>query len=295
MRRALHDRSFELAVTLARRVLKFAPNDNGAWARLAQAQFGAGDLSGLRQTLADWERAVTRTSAKYHEYRGDLALADGHRADALAAWKESVARKDRKARVFIKIARLEQADGHWPEAATAWTRGLKSNRPPLRWLTARSVTGIYTAGRLHSPICIAQSTSRRKTHSLGNKPLFSTGSGNFSPKCVSWTRNWPPCLTTRNYWPTAHCFSSAPKTPRWRSMMPRKRRGSRRRRCARSCSARWRSRRSAAPRSRPGRRCIARSASRRSRLNSCKRSDASMRRLSPSLEARICARIARGS
>jgi tetratricopeptide (TPR) repeat protein len=128
VRRALHDRSFQPAVTLARRVLKFAPNDNGAWARLAQAQFGADDLSGLRQTLADWERAVKRTPAKYHEYRGDLALADGHRADALAAWKESVARKDRKARVFIKIARLEQADFHWPEAAAAWTRGMKSDK-----------------------------------------------------------------------------------------------------------------------------------------------------------------------
>ncbi|HEY3662883.1 MAG TPA: tetratricopeptide repeat protein [Chthoniobacterales bacterium] len=125
VRAALHSRAFDRAIPLARRVLRFAPNDNGAWARLAQAQFGLGDLTGLRQTLADWRGAVKRTSAKYDEYRGDLAFAENRRAEALAAWMKAVAPKDRRLRVFLKIARLEQDDGHWQEAAAAWRRGMK--------------------------------------------------------------------------------------------------------------------------------------------------------------------------
>nr|MBA3609442.1 hypothetical protein [Chthoniobacterales bacterium] len=76
VRTALQERAFERAVPLARRVLKFAPKDNGAWARLAQAQFGLRDLAGLRRTLEDWRTAVRKTSAKYDEYRGDLAWAE---------------------------------------------------------------------------------------------------------------------------------------------------------------------------------------------------------------------------
>ena len=125
VRQALRDRSFASAIGLAQRVLKFAPEDNGAWARLAQAQFGAGDLPGLRRTLMEWPRAVRKTAAKYDEYRGDLALAEGRRAEALAAWKKSVSKKDRHPRVYLKIARLEQANEHWAEAALAWTRGMK--------------------------------------------------------------------------------------------------------------------------------------------------------------------------
>jgi tetratricopeptide (TPR) repeat protein len=127
VRRALHERAFDRAIPLARQVLYFAPNDDGPWARLAQAQFGGRDLTGLRQTLGDWRSAVKKTSAKYDEYRGDLALAEGRRADALAAWTESVAHKDRKARVFLKIARLEQANSRWAEAAAAWRRGMKGH------------------------------------------------------------------------------------------------------------------------------------------------------------------------
>jgi tetratricopeptide (TPR) repeat protein len=69
---------------------------------------------------------VPRTGAKYDEYRGDLARAEGRPAEALAAWKKAVAR-DRRPRIYLKIARLEQADAHWAEAALAWTRGMKEH------------------------------------------------------------------------------------------------------------------------------------------------------------------------
>jgi tetratricopeptide (TPR) repeat protein len=125
LRRDLRAHAFEAAIPLARRVLRVAPQDNGAWARLAQAQAGLGDLTGLRQTLADWHRAVPRTSAKYDEYRGDLALASGRSAEALAAWTVSVAQKDRKPRVFAKMGRLEAGQGQWEKAAAAWSGALQ--------------------------------------------------------------------------------------------------------------------------------------------------------------------------
>lgn len=139
LRRALQNHSFAQAVPLARRVLQFAPNDNGAWARLAQAQTGLGDRTGLRQTLAAWQRTVKRTSGKFDEYRGDLALADGRRAEALAAWTKSVARKDRKARVFMKIAHLQQLDAHWREANMAWSEALQLQESS-RALTNRAIS-----------------------------------------------------------------------------------------------------------------------------------------------------------
>jgi tetratricopeptide (TPR) repeat protein len=132
LRQTLQRHAFERAIPLARQVLHFAPNDNGAWARLAQAQAGLRDRSGLRQTLAAWQKAIKqRTSGKFDELRGDLALSDGQRAEALAAWTKSVARKDRKARVFQKIARLEQEEAHWSKAAAAWTSALKLREAPL--------------------------------------------------------------------------------------------------------------------------------------------------------------------
>ncbi len=137
LRRDLRAHSYAAAIPLARRVLQFAPHDNGAWARLAQAQAGLDDQTGLRQTLTDWRGAVKRTSAKFDEYRGDLALADGRPAEALAAWQESVQQKDRKARVFAKIARLEAGQEYWEKAKAAWDSALKTEEN-ASWLVQRA-------------------------------------------------------------------------------------------------------------------------------------------------------------
>jgi tetratricopeptide (TPR) repeat protein len=99
---------------------------------------GAQDLRALPQTLDEWSRAVKKPSAKYDEYRGDLALAEGREADALAAWRKAVAHGRGKPRVSIKIARLEQANGHWAEAAADWTRGLQ-DKPGASALINRAI------------------------------------------------------------------------------------------------------------------------------------------------------------
>ncbi|MGI8891017.1 MAG: tetratricopeptide repeat protein [Chthoniobacterales bacterium] len=138
VRSALRKHQFAEAIAPARRVLQFAPKDNGAWARLAQAQFGQGDLRSLVDTLDQWKKTVRKPSGKYHEYRGDLAWAKHRHAEALEAWSEAVAGNDRKTRVFIKIARLEQQAGRWQEAAAAWTRGMKG-QPTARALVNRAI------------------------------------------------------------------------------------------------------------------------------------------------------------
>jgi tetratricopeptide (TPR) repeat protein len=137
LKNALHARQFARAIPLAEQVLKFSPADNGAWARLAQAQWGARDLVALQQTITQWRAAVRRPAPKYHEYRGDLALRDGRHDEALAAWSKAVAGKKPPARVFLKIARLEQTEGHWPEAIAAWSRGM-GPEPTARALLNRA-------------------------------------------------------------------------------------------------------------------------------------------------------------
>ncbi|HEY2800786.1 MAG TPA: hypothetical protein VGI85_09345 [Chthoniobacterales bacterium] len=125
LRGALRKRAFAAAIPLAREILRMAPKDNGAWARLAEAEAGLADWSGLRQTLVNWSRAVSHTSAKFDEYRGDLARTEGRRVEAVAAWEKSVARGRDNARVFTKIARVEETNAHWAEAAAAWKKRLK--------------------------------------------------------------------------------------------------------------------------------------------------------------------------
>jgi len=125
LRILLRGRQFEKAVPLARRVLQFAPHDDGAWARLAQAQNGKRDFDGLEETLRDWRQAVRRTSSKYQEFRGDLAFARSRPSEALGAWSRALAGKHNR-RVLKKIARLEQSQGNWQEAALAWTQVMTS-------------------------------------------------------------------------------------------------------------------------------------------------------------------------
>lgn len=125
LRRALSEHSYQTATVLARRVIQFAPQDNGAWERLVQAQLGVKDLAGAKQSLLEWGKAVWRPSAKFHEYSGDIALKEGDRSSALIAWRKSAEINARNPRVYRKIAVQEQSAHHWQEAVAAWSGILK--------------------------------------------------------------------------------------------------------------------------------------------------------------------------
>jgi tetratricopeptide (TPR) repeat protein len=126
LQQALAQHSYRDAELLARRILQFAPNDNGIWARLAQAQYGAGNLAAAKATFAAWRSAVRRPSPKLDEYIGDVALAENDPAVALQAWHRLLGREPRHFRALTKVARLEQQQRHWMEADTAWSAALNT-------------------------------------------------------------------------------------------------------------------------------------------------------------------------
>ena len=125
MQRALSEHSYHTAAVLARRVIQFAPRDNGARERLVQAELGLKDIPDAKQSLLEWGKAVSRPSAKFHEYSGDVALKEGDRSGALIVWGKSVEVDARNPRVFRKIAVQEQSAHQWQEAVAAWSRILK--------------------------------------------------------------------------------------------------------------------------------------------------------------------------
>jgi tetratricopeptide (TPR) repeat protein len=122
---ALTEHSYREAEILARRLLQFVPNDNGAWDRLVQAQCGQGNYKGAKQTFTDWRATVRRPSSKLDEYIGDVALAEKDAVPALRAWHHLLGTNPRNVRVLTKVARVEQEQHHWLEAEMAWTAALQ--------------------------------------------------------------------------------------------------------------------------------------------------------------------------
>jgi tetratricopeptide (TPR) repeat protein len=121
LRKALDEQNYERATDLARRHLKLKPQDNGTWDRLARAQFGLRDLAGVKQTLDDWRRTVTKPTLNLEEYAGDLAVAQKDDAAAIEAWKRVAAADPKNVRVLEKIARLEKRLQFWTKEDAAWT------------------------------------------------------------------------------------------------------------------------------------------------------------------------------
>ncbi|HWM25081.1 MAG TPA: tetratricopeptide repeat protein [Chthoniobacterales bacterium] len=121
VRDALHQKSYEKAAELARRLLKLEPEDEGNWDRLIQAQFGLRDLTGVKQTLEEWGRAVKNPSPKLDEYTGDHAVEVKEPALAVEAWTKLLRADPKNTRVLEKLARLEKKQQHWAEENSAWT------------------------------------------------------------------------------------------------------------------------------------------------------------------------------
>ena len=120
-REALHQKSYDKAAELARRLLKLKREDEGNWDRLIQAQFGLRDLTGVKQTLEEWRRAVKKPSPKLHEYTGDHAVAVQEPALAVQSWTKLLSVDPKNTRVLEKLARLEKKQEHWAEENNAWT------------------------------------------------------------------------------------------------------------------------------------------------------------------------------
>src|SRR5205809_427648 len=69
--KALREHSYDKALGLARELVKLNPQDNGAWDRLVQAQFGLQDYGAVKQTLQVWQHTAKKASPKLDEYIGD--------------------------------------------------------------------------------------------------------------------------------------------------------------------------------------------------------------------------------
>ena len=137
LRHALTQHSYREAEILARRLLQFAPNDNGAWDRLVQAQCGQGDYKGTKRTFTDWRstrarlpRNSTNTSATSPWRRKTPPLPYKRGIDC---WENP-----HNLRVLIKVARVEQQQHHWLEADTAWTAALQA-KETAEGLTQRAL------------------------------------------------------------------------------------------------------------------------------------------------------------
>lgn len=121
LREALHEKSYDKAAELARRLLKLKPEDEGNWDRLVQAQFGLRDLAGVKQSLEEWRRKVKNPSPKLDEYTGDHAVEAHEPTLAVQAWTKVLAAEPKNIRVLEKMARLEKTQQHWAEENSAWT------------------------------------------------------------------------------------------------------------------------------------------------------------------------------
>jgi tetratricopeptide (TPR) repeat protein len=131
LREELDQRSYGKAAEIAQRLLKLNPQDNGNWERLARAQFGLRDLAGVKITLEEWRRRVSKPSLHIEEYTGDLASELHDPASAVPAWTKVLDAEPKNTRVLEKVARAEKIQQHWVEEDAAWTAHLEVKDNPL--------------------------------------------------------------------------------------------------------------------------------------------------------------------
>jgi tetratricopeptide (TPR) repeat protein len=130
----LRHHSYEQALPVARRLLEIAPQDNGVWKRLVQAQIALHDLDGAADTLGQWHKIVRSPTTRLEEYEGDLAREKQDPQRSLQAWLKVLASQPKNRRVLQKIALLKQSQGRWAEAITAWSRALQVRDDAFGWI-----------------------------------------------------------------------------------------------------------------------------------------------------------------
>jgi len=130
----LRHHSYDKALLIARRLIELTPQDNSAWKRLAQAQFGLRDFDGASQTLIEWRRTIAAPDPRLDEYEGDLANKKHDSAHARQVWEKILAAQPKNRRVLRKVALLEQNQQRWVEAIAAWSRFLKVRDDGVAWV-----------------------------------------------------------------------------------------------------------------------------------------------------------------
>jgi tetratricopeptide (TPR) repeat protein len=121
LREALSRHSYGRAAELAQQLLKRNRQDNGSWDRLVQAKFGLRDRAGVKQTLEEWRRTVSKSSPKLDEYAGDLAFEEHDPAGAIQAWTKVLGVEPKNTRMLEKVARAERIQQHWAKEDASWT------------------------------------------------------------------------------------------------------------------------------------------------------------------------------
>ena len=121
LREALREHSYGKAAELAQSLVKLNRQDNGSWDRLVQAKFGLRDRAGVKQTLEEWRRTVSKASPKLDEYTGDLAFEEHDPAGAIQAWTKVLGVEPKNTRVLEKVAQAEKIQRHWTEENAGWT------------------------------------------------------------------------------------------------------------------------------------------------------------------------------
>jgi len=98
------------AVRRLEAVLKINPSNPVAWARLAEAHAGTGDVEGA--AAARRRAAALRPSSEFSQLAlGDAELRIGNRKAARAAWRKAVAIDPRYASAWARLAVLARQDG----------------------------------------------------------------------------------------------------------------------------------------------------------------------------------------
>lgn len=121
VRKALRERSYDKAALLAQQLVGASPHDDGAWARLARAQLGMGDIAGAKQTLVDWRSRVATSSPKFHELAGDVAKMQQDLDGAIRSWSTALSGGPNNPRLLRKVARAHRAQQQWTAEDAALT------------------------------------------------------------------------------------------------------------------------------------------------------------------------------
>ncbi len=115
---------------IARHLLTHAPKDSALWEKRARAFASAEDWPRCAATLNDWSLAVGQKLPVMDSLRGDVALAEGKKQEAVDAWTACVRAAPKDAQTRDKLADLLQKQNNWPEAAKTLEQRIKIEATP---------------------------------------------------------------------------------------------------------------------------------------------------------------------